>query len=101
LAKTTKAAPASAPDQPSEPTPSFEESLAALEALVDQLEQGDLPLEEALATFERGVHLSRGCQKALDAAEQRVRILTESGEEANAAASAETTAAFEPSAAAF
>lgn len=55
----------------------FEQSLAELEALVDRLEQGDLPLEESLATFERGIHLSRACQRALDAAEQRVCILTE------------------------
>lgn len=45
---------------------------------MDRLEQGDLPLEESLATFERGIHLTRGCQQALDAAEQRVRLLTES-----------------------
>nr|WP_242519035.1 exodeoxyribonuclease VII small subunit [Thiorhodovibrio litoralis] len=50
--------------------------------MVDRLEQGDLALEQSLATFERGIHLSRHCQQALDTAEQRVRILTE----ANAAA---------------
>lgn len=58
----------------------FEGHLAELEALVDALERGDLTLEESLATFERGVLLTRTCQKALDAAEQRVRILTSTAE---------------------
>jgi exodeoxyribonuclease VII small subunit len=55
----------------------FEASLAELEAIVDRLETGDLALEESLAAFERGIRLTRSCQQALDAAEQRVRILTE------------------------
>nr|WP_328988164.1 exodeoxyribonuclease VII small subunit [Thiorhodovibrio winogradskyi] len=59
----------------------FEQSLSELEALVDRLEQGDLILEDALASFEHGVHLSRDCQRALDAAEQRVRILTDASNE--------------------
>lgn len=69
------ASPASA-----EREPGFEEHLAELEALVDTLERGDLTLEQSLAAFERGVQLTRTCQKALDAAEQRVRILTSSAE---------------------
>ncbi len=48
-----------------------------LESLVDALERGDMTLEESLNAFERGVGLTRTCQKALEAAEQRVRILTE------------------------
>lgn len=60
----------------------FEESLQALEAIVDQLEQGDLTLEQSLAAFERGVLLGHGCQKALDEAEQRIRILTERTDDA-------------------
>jgi exodeoxyribonuclease VII small subunit len=55
----------------------FEASLGELEAIVDRLEQGDLSLEESLAAFERGIRLTRTCQQALDAAEQRVRILTD------------------------
>ena len=55
----------------------FEASLHALEAIVDQLERGDLGLEAALAAFEQGIQLSRGCQHALDQAEQRIRILSE------------------------
>lgn len=53
----------------------FEQALADLEALVERLEQGDLPLEASLAEFQRGVDLSRRCQAALAAAEQRVEIL--------------------------
>jgi exodeoxyribonuclease VII small subunit len=47
---------------------------------VDTLERGDLTLEQSLAAFERGVLLTRTCQRALDAAEQKVRILTSSAE---------------------
>ena len=50
----------------------FEGALDELEALVDRLETGDLALEQALATFERGVALSRRCAELLDRAEQRV-----------------------------
>jgi exodeoxyribonuclease VII small subunit len=53
----------------------FEKSLAELEALVAKLESGDVPLEEALKTFERGVVLTRECQTALQSAQQRVEIL--------------------------
>ena len=57
--------------------PSFEQSLAELEQLVIHMEQDELSLDEALKSFERGIELNRMCQKALDEAEQRVRILTE------------------------
>ena len=50
----------------------FEGALDELEALVARLEAGDLALEEALATFERGVALSRRCAELLDRAEQRI-----------------------------
>jgi exodeoxyribonuclease VII small subunit len=53
----------------------FEKSLAELEALVEKLEQGDVPLEDALKNFERGVQLTRECQTALKAAQQKVEIL--------------------------
>jgi exodeoxyribonuclease VII small subunit len=55
--------------------PDFEQALAELETLVARLERGDLPLEEALKTFERGVELTRHCQGSLKAAQQRVEIL--------------------------
>jgi len=53
----------------------FEASLAELEALVQQMEQGDLTLEDSLAAFERGISLTRGCQTALAQAEQKVHVL--------------------------
>ena len=56
----------------------FEASLAELEALVERLEQGDLPLDDALRSFERGVALTRQCQGALKAAQQKVEILLNS-----------------------
>ncbi|HYN79099.1 MAG TPA: exodeoxyribonuclease VII small subunit [Lamprocystis sp. (in: g-proteobacteria)] len=57
--------------------PPFEQSLSELEAIVDTLEKGEMTLEESLGAFERGVTLTRTCRQALEAAEQRVRILTE------------------------
>lgn len=58
----------------------FENQLEALEAIVDQLEDGDLPLDEALKTFEKGVKLSRQCQKHLAEAEQKVTLLMDGKE---------------------
>ena len=63
-------------------SPDFEQSLSELEDLVTRLEQGDVPLEEALKTFERGVALTRQCQTALRTAQQKVEVLlTRNGEE--------------------
>jgi exodeoxyribonuclease VII small subunit len=59
-------------------TPNFETAMAELEELVAQIETGDLSLEDSLKQFEKGIKLSRICQKALNDAEQRVKILTES-----------------------
>lgn len=56
---------------------SFEGALERLEGLVDRLESGDLPLEDALAAFEEGVALSRRCASDLDAAERRIEVLVE------------------------
>ena len=58
----------------------FEATLAQLEELVARLESGDLPLDEALKTFERGVRLTRECQGALSAAQQKVQQLLQRGE---------------------
>ncbi|HEY7840745.1 MAG TPA: exodeoxyribonuclease VII small subunit [Gammaproteobacteria bacterium] len=55
---------------------SFEKALAELEALVEKMEQGDLGLEESLRHLERGIALTRSCQKALAEAEQKVQLLT-------------------------
>ncbi|KQN63118.1 exodeoxyribonuclease VII small subunit [Erwinia sp. E602] len=54
---------------------SFESSLQQLEQIVTRLESGNLPLEEALNEFERGVQLARAGQQTLQQAEQRVQIL--------------------------
>jgi exodeoxyribonuclease VII small subunit len=55
--------------------PSFEEQLAELEKIVDQLERGDLTLEESVSLFERGVHLSNACKAQLSSAESRIQVL--------------------------
>jgi exodeoxyribonuclease VII small subunit len=55
--------------------PDFEAALQELETLVEKMEQGELSLEDSLNHFERGVRLSRTCQQALKAAEQKVEIL--------------------------
>ncbi len=62
----------------------LEKSLSDLEALVEELESGDLPLDKAMKKFEEGIKLTRGCQAALKDAEQKVEILLKSagGEEA-------------------
>lgn len=60
-----------------QPPIAFETALAELDNLVGQLEQGELPLEEALQRFERGVNLVRVCQTALRLAEQKVEQVLE------------------------
>ncbi len=55
----------------------FETSLEKLEKLVEQMEDGDLTLEDSLKTFEEGIRLTRECQQALAAAEQKVKLLIE------------------------
>jgi|TARA_Y100000310_G_scaffold105217_1_gene103596 exodeoxyribonuclease VII small subunit len=53
----------------------FEESLAQLEELVEQMEDGDLSLEDSLKAFEKGIKLTRECQRALKQAEQKIELL--------------------------
>ena len=55
----------------------FESALGELEALVEQMETGELSLEDSLSAFERGVKLTRHCQGALKNAELKVKVLTE------------------------
>lgn len=62
---------------------SFEEAMKQLETLVDAMEQGDMPLEQSLESFEKGIQLTRQCQKSLQEAEQKVRILLENNEQAD------------------
>lgn len=53
----------------------FEKALQELELLVEKMEEGDMSLEDSLKQFERGVSLTRSCQKALADAEQKVQML--------------------------
>jgi exodeoxyribonuclease VII small subunit len=55
----------------------FEAAIKELESLVERMEQGDQSLEQSLKDFERGVELTRSCQKALKQAEQKVHLLLE------------------------
>jgi exodeoxyribonuclease VII small subunit len=66
------------------PVADFEQSLDALEQLVERMEQGDMSLEDSLAAYERGVGLYRRCQTALEEAEMRVRLLTDPQDPASA-----------------
>jgi exodeoxyribonuclease VII small subunit len=72
----------------------FEAAIAELDSIVKRLEEGDLPLEQSLALYERGVQLSRFCHARLEEAERRIEILSERGELKPAPAS--LTAETEP-----
>jgi exodeoxyribonuclease VII small subunit len=56
---------------------SFEDQLGELEKVVEQLERGDLSLDESVSLFERGVHLSNACKAQLSSAESRIQVLLE------------------------
>ncbi len=58
-----------------QPARTFEASLEALEQIVRDLEEGDLPLEKSLELFEQGIRLSRECQERLSQAERRIEVL--------------------------
>jgi len=61
---------------------SFETQLKSLQTIVDQLEQGDIPLEEALKQFQTGVELSQKLQKTLDNAEKTLtKLMDDDGQE--------------------
>jgi exodeoxyribonuclease VII small subunit len=79
------------PQDPPTSSLDFEHALGELESLVERLERGDLPLEEALKTFERGVELTRHCQGALRSAQQTETTQFEPGQ---GGASAETVRPF-------
>ena len=57
-------------------SPTFEQNLNRLEAIVKKLEESELPLEESLTLFEEGMALSEGCRKQLEEAEHRVETLS-------------------------
>lgn len=80
MARTPSSSDAPAPGSSSadaSPVAHFEQSLDALELLVEQMERGEMSLEESLAAYERGVGLYRRCQTALEQAELRVRLLSD------------------------
>lgn len=62
----------------------YEASITELESLVSRLEQGDISLEESLKLYESGVLLTRDCQEALTAAEQKVQVLMQQSGQAKA-----------------
>ncbi|NUO78417.1 exodeoxyribonuclease VII small subunit [Lysobacter sp. 5GHs7-4] len=66
------------------PVTDFEQSLDALEQLVEKMEHGEMSLEDSLAAYERGVGLYRRCQSALEQAELRVRLLSDPQDPASA-----------------
>ncbi len=59
----------------------FENNMTELEKIVSALENGEAPLEECIDLFEKGVHLADECAKMLEGAKQKVKILTNNGEE--------------------
>jgi exodeoxyribonuclease VII small subunit len=65
----------------------FEAAIAELESIVKKLEEGELPLEQSLGLYERGMKLSRFCHSRLEEAERRIEVLNERGELKPAAAS--------------
>ena len=73
--------------------PSFEDALEELETIVERMEDGEPSLEESLKLFERGMGLTRRCQKALDDAEQRIQSLAASESSPVATDTAEDPAA--------
>lgn len=66
-------------DPESTPAPSFESALKELEAIVAAMEAGQMPLQESLDAYQRGVALLRQCQETLTAAEQQIRLLDGAG----------------------
>jgi len=64
--------------------PDFEKSLEELESLVEQLESGELSLDESLKQFKRGVELTRHCQDVLEKAQQTVEKLVDNEDESSA-----------------
>lgn len=64
--------------------PDFEKALEELESLVEQLESGDLSLDQSLSQFKRGVELTRHCQGVLDEAQQVVQKLMDTDDESSA-----------------
>jgi exodeoxyribonuclease VII small subunit len=64
-----------------QPAPGFEANLDELEKIVKQLEAGELPLEQSLELFEKGMALSAACREQLEKAEMRVETLIRKGQQ--------------------
>lgn len=62
----------SAPDAEDISKMTFEQALVALEEIVQQLERGDVPLDQSISLYERGEKLRSACQQRLDAAQARI-----------------------------
>lgn len=77
------------------PAPSFEESLGELQAIVSELEDGEIGLEASLARFERGIRLLRTCYSILESAEAKVELLTRFQDGEPSVTSFEATATIE------
>ena len=60
--------------------PNLETSLAEINSLIEQMEKGELSLEQSLTQFERGIILIKHAQKILQTAEQKVRLLTKTND---------------------
>ncbi len=60
----------------SKETPSFEEALENLEAIIDRIESGEIPLEQSIQEYEKGMKLIKQCREFLEKAEQRVSELS-------------------------
>ena len=73
-------------------SPAFEDALEELETIVERMEDGEPSLEESLKLFERGMDLTRTCQKALDDAEQRIQTFAESAPPPDATDAVEVSA---------
>lgn len=70
----------------SNPLPNLEDSLAEISQLVDKMEHSELTLEQSLTHFERGITLTKHCQKVLEEAEQKVQILIQNSKQESLAA---------------
>ncbi|MFG0334871.1 MAG: exodeoxyribonuclease VII small subunit [Maioricimonas sp. JB049] len=76
--------------------PGFEEALAELHDVVRELEEGELPLEESLQRFERGIELMRVCRDRLGKAEQQIQVLTGQGSDGPETAPFDAEATWRP-----
>lgn len=64
-----------------DPEITFEEALIQLEEIVEQLENGDVPLEQAIESFQKGMRLSQFCHQKLENVERKIELLVNEGEE--------------------